>query len=253
MLLSPVEIIKIAWKIYAENFKIFARVTAWGLFPAAALSLLALGNKIFGIAFYNYSLLLYIAFSALSAIILIWIQLVLIRLVNGGVTNKIINVKEIKSLAWHDIVNYFWVSVLVSVVVAFGFLIFIIPGVIFGIWFAFATTIFAVYNVKGRAALVQSKALVTGRWRQVFWRLVIPYGLYVAIIASATLLIELAFGAPNGFKEFQTYSGPWWISLAEALPSLIFLPLGPAILVTLLHNLEACKNETSVTPTPNKS
>lgn len=250
MLLSPIEIIKIAWKIYTENLKLFTRVTVWGLIPAVALSVVALANQLLGVAFYNYGLLLYLAFSALSAIILIWIQLVLVRLVNGSVMHQTVNLKETESLAWHDIVSFFWVSVLTSLVVAVGFLAFIIPGIIFGIWFAFATTIFALYHVKGRAALSQSKALVAGRWWKVCWRVIIPYGLYVLVIAGVTIFIELALGAPNSFKELQTYSGPWWSSLAEAIPSLLFLPFGPAILVTVLHDLEAHKNESPAAPTP---
>ncbi len=247
MLMSPIEIIKTTWRVYTENFKLFIRVTAWGVLPALALSLIALIHKLVGVAFYNYSVMLYLALSALSAIIVIWIQIVIIRLINSGLTHQTINLKETKSLAWHDVVSYFWVSFLTSLAIAVGLIALVVPGLIFTVWFAFATTIFAIYHLKGRAALIKSKSLVAGRFWSVALRLAIPYLLYVIVIGVGIGIVETIFGAPSGFKELQTYSGPWWSALAEAIPSLILLPIGPTILVTLIHDLETNPLESKTT------
>jgi len=48
-------------------------------------------------------------------------------------------------------------------------LLFIIPGIIFGIYWIFATTISMDSSLWWRSAIKESKKLIMGKWRDVFW------------------------------------------------------------------------------------
>ena len=68
---------------------------------------------------------------------------------------------------------YLWVYFLVNIIVAGGFLLFIIPGIIFSIWFSLAEIVLVFEEKRGMSALFQSKQLIAGRWWGVFWRLLV--------------------------------------------------------------------------------
>lgn len=66
-----------------------------------------------------------------------------------------------------------WVLALVSFVIGGGFLLFIIPGIIFSVWFFMAPFLLVDEDVRGVSTLLKSRALVQGRWFDVFLRLVV--------------------------------------------------------------------------------
>lgn len=113
--------------------------------------------------------------------------------------------------------KFFVVSVLVGIVVGFGFILLIIPGIIFGTWYAFS--LFVLVNEKTGIleSMRKSKALVRGRFWAVLGRLLVfmlfsilgnivfsflPYGLgaVVVTIFGALFLLPAYFL----YKELQT-------------------------------------------------
>lgn len=95
-----------------------------------------------------------------------------------------IGIKESFIKGWHKIIPYLWISFLVGIVTFIGFLLFIIPGIIFAVWFSLATYVLVAEDLTGTKALSRSKQLVSDNWWRVFWRLIA-----ISIISLAFLLI----------------------------------------------------------------
>jgi hypothetical protein len=87
--------------------------------------------------------------------------------------------------------KYIWTSIVTGIMLLIGFVLLIIPGIVFFVWYALATPIVFVENLNGWKALQRSKALVQGRWWRVFGRLLalIVIGWLVAFIASLLSII----------------------------------------------------------------
>jgi hypothetical protein len=84
--------------------------------------------------------------------------------------------------------SYIWVTLLVGVVTFLGFLLFIIPGIIFTVWFCFAVFVVLVEGKKGTLALRTSREYVRGRWGAVFLRA------FVLLLAAFGVLLLLTLG-----------------------------------------------------------
>ena len=89
------------------------------------------------------------------------------------------------SVGWHNLASFFWVGFLKGVITLIGFIIFIIPGIVFAIWFSFASYVFVFENIKGFDALKKSRKLGRGYWWPIFWRMV--------AIALIDILISVVF------------------------------------------------------------
>lgn len=92
--------------------------------------------------------------------------------------------------AWRQILSkgrsIVWVNFLVIVTVLGGFLLFIIPGFIFSVWFSLALFVLLVENKKGWEALKKSKALIQGYfWPVVFRMIILSLALYLASLSLA--------------------------------------------------------------------
>jgi len=60
---------------------------------------------------------------------------------------------------------YLWVFFLLNIIIAGGFFLFIIPGVLFSVWFSLALFVLIFEERRGFNALFRSKHLVSGK----FW------------------------------------------------------------------------------------
>jgi hypothetical protein len=74
------------------------------------------------------------------------------------------------------------ITVLVALITLGGFLFFIVPGVIFMVWYAFAIYLVILEKKSGLKVLSESRALSRNRFWPIFGRLVVP-GIFWAIIS----------------------------------------------------------------------
>ncbi len=88
-----------------------------------------------------------------------------------------------------------WVSTLYSFIVGGASLLFIIPGVLTGIWFFASGYLVVAEDVRGMEALLKSKALVQGRFWPVFGRLVLVWllGMILGMVPLIGPLLSLLF------------------------------------------------------------
>ncbi|MBI5074584.1 MAG: hypothetical protein HZB62_05385 [Nitrospirae bacterium] len=78
---------------------------------------------------------------------------------------------------WKKLWAFLWLFSILGYVVAGGYLLFIVPGVIFTIWFIFSQFILAEDNARGMDAMLKSKEYVKGRWFDVFLRFLVLWAL----------------------------------------------------------------------------
>ena len=96
--------------------------------------------------------------------------------------------------AWNIIVQYTWLSLVVSCVVMAGIALAIIPGIILAIYFCFALYIVAFENLKGLPALTQSYNYVKGNWWGIFGRILFLMICVIFISFVFALLIFILLG-----------------------------------------------------------
>lgn len=73
-----------------------------------------------------------------------------------------------------------WIILLNSLVVLGGFILLIIPGIIFSVWFMFSQFALIFENIRGAQALLRSKELVIGHWWRIFfYSLIFSGGIFI--------------------------------------------------------------------------
>ena len=124
-----------------------------------------------------------------------------------------ISPKEAFRQAIGMIFAYWWVYFLVMLAVIGGFILLIVPGIIFGIWYSFTGYTLVMEGKKGTEALAASKAYVKGRTGQVVYKF-----LFIGLITIAV------FGIPSVILEAMKLEalGAAYTSLA----ALIMYPVG---------------------------
>lgn len=170
------QLLKNSWDFYKENFWNYAGIV---LIPIVlsfiALFILTLAG-VGGILFWKFGA----GFIFIFVAIVVYLALVTVGLWGGAALLYAVCYKEEKLDVFESfkkskylILPYFWVALLVSVVVFAGFILFVIPGIIFVIWFQFAEYALVKENIRGTKALSKSRELVKGYWWPIAGRLVV--------------------------------------------------------------------------------
>ena len=88
-----------------------------------------------------------------------------------------IGVKGAYKRAWSKIKSSIWISFLSSLVIFAGFLLLIVPGIIFSVWFNFSTYVLVDEGLTGLEAMKKSKEYVKGKFWAIVWRF-LGFGLF---------------------------------------------------------------------------
>jgi len=131
--------------------------------------------------------LAYLLYSGVSFVVYLWLSIALVKAIAKCYQDKksagvITELEQSAKIIFSAIL----VSILTSIAIGVGFLLFIIPGIIVTVWLLFALYIVALEHESPITAMKESKKLVEGRWWQVFWRLLFP----AFILNLAIALIE---------------------------------------------------------------
>lgn len=94
-----------------------------------------------------------------------------------------------------SIVPLMWIGFLTGFIISGGFMLFIIPGIIFMVWFFFAQFILIKEDVHGMDALLKSREYVSGQWFNVALRLVLIWAasILVGAIPLAGPILYITF------------------------------------------------------------
>ena len=149
-----------------------------------------------------------------------------------------ITVGQAYKFVWPKILSLIGAGFLVSLIVLFGFMMCIVPGVIFGLWFALTTPSIIVENLRATKGMGRSKALASGNLGKIFC-----IGFLVTLISWA---ISMPFGwAGLILSEFLFAENYLLVSFINRLFSMVgqilATPIGAAAFILLYYDLRIRK------------
>jgi len=131
-------------------------------------------------------------FSVLAIAISLWGQIAMIYAVKDR--NENIGIKESYARARSKVNSYLWVSIYTALIVFGGFLFFMIPGIIFSIWFGMATYVLIAEDIGGMNALLKSREYVRGHWWEIFSRMLSFVFLLIIVMVIILMSAAMLFG-----------------------------------------------------------
>lgn len=185
-LISAWDLIVKSWQLFSKNFTTLFKVILWLLVPTILLSLAPLLGENTTVVTITFFLM------ALTIVVSIWINIILIELLNKYYKNETADVEGLYKTSWSKFWPLVLVSVLVGLAVLGGTILFIIPGIIFAVWFSFANYFLILEDKRGIEALKASKKLVQGKWWSILWHWVAPtlfYGIIMMAMAGIIMII----------------------------------------------------------------
>jgi hypothetical protein len=138
-----------------------------------------------------------------------------------AVSDKTIGIKDALARGWKKTWSFIWLFSILGFVVIGGFLLFLIPGIIFLIWFTFSQFILASEGNIGMDAMLRSKEYVRGNWFDVFLR--------IFVIGLIYMIINMV-----------PFIGP--------ILSIVFFPFMMIFIYLIYHDLKELKGEDIVYP-----
>jgi len=123
----------------------------------------------------------------LSVFLILFQILITIALLITAAAKESLSFNKIFFLSFKKLGSFIWVAFLSLMIIAAGLTLFIIPGIIVAIWFILAGALVVTENKKGLSALLVSKELIKGHWRQTVLFLIFIF----FIIAGGTAIIHL--------------------------------------------------------------
>ena len=193
MLISASKIITESVSLYLRNWREIGYYIA--LLLIVSLAMIFIQQFLFSeetlvvesLASIEPTYLAYLLYSGVSFVVYLWLSIALVKAIAKCYQDKksagvITELEQSANIIFSAIL----VSILTSIAIGVGFLLFIIPGIIATVWLLFALYIVALEHEKPITAMKESKKLVEGRWWQVFWRLLFP----AFILNLAIALIE---------------------------------------------------------------
>jgi hypothetical protein len=235
MLKTATELVVDSWDLYAKNWRKFLPFVIMVFLPTLILS--ALGTITLYLSVYLPSsslasnIIILIVFAA-SLVFAIWVTIALAKTIFDCLLAKPTEWREAFSssstLIWPIVIT----SLLVTLCVIGGTLLFIIPGIIFAVWYSFTSYAVIFEGAQGLSAMRASKSLVVGRWWAIAWRLAIAaliYGLLNYMISFAlTYLIN--------FLPLPMFIQSASASVLASLTSAIIAPLSAGATLILYQS-----------------
>ncbi|MEK7644139.1 MAG: hypothetical protein AAB390_02445 [Patescibacteria group bacterium] len=253
-------IIKESFLLYKKDFKIFLPFVLLVIIPYTLMSLAPIAN-VFVISILTnmmdgikatklLSLALIGVIYVVLSIFVLWITTALTKRINerstGNATGATLSVKEEFNLAKKYLWPLITTGILTILILIGGTILFVIPGIIFGLWFAFASLAVILDDKRGMPALKYSKSLVAGRWWGVFWRLLAP----TLLIGFVTYILEMIILFPFGFLTF--YADSLLITSLTIIVSMtisaFLMPLSMSVPIILYRELKNSRVESAPMP-----
>jgi len=235
-----------AWAIYKQRLGTFLGVMAIPMLIMVVFLAVLAGGGLLGVSLLSSKfaasgigllILLAILFFVIIFISQAWGQTALLYAIKDS--QERIGVMESYRRGWHKIFSYWWVGLLAGFITLGGFLLLIVPGIIFAIWFSLAVFILIAEDLKGMNALLKSKEYVKGKWGGVFWRFF--------FIGAISLIISLV-----PVLIFSLLKIPFGSEISRFVIGLFLTPLVMTYSFLVYSNLKALKGEIAFAPTGGK-
>ena len=237
--LQPVtSLLTASWQMYHNNFSMFLGYAAWIILPyLGMLTLLILVpiDQLFGAY-----LPLYLLFAVLQGIVAIWVSNVILISANSLAGSETIKEEDISRRGWRLVLPVLLVGIIETLAILGGFILLIIPGIIFAIWFSFAQIAVILDGKRGLAALSYSRSLVVGRFFKVLRPLFLgPFTIFLVYIIIITTFVALGFLLTGNFDAVINEEViPIWPDVVEMIVNIFLLPMFLIFWTLLYRNVK---------------
>lgn len=177
--IANIQLIVALTVILCFPFNLFSRFFAIDVFAVESIN----GYSFLDIVF----LLLFIALSVLMSSISV---MSIAYAIKKGVNNTSVSVKKTLNKTLLRLIDGIKTQVMVNIFLIGLFFLFIVPGIIYSIYWMFAMIVVVVKNKSGKEALDYSKDVVRGRWWKLFVYMIIlslPVIFVSAIVSILTM------------------------------------------------------------------
>lgn len=249
MLKNSSEIIRESWSVYKKNWKALVPFMVILFVPNLVMSVMGtlfLYLEAFLPGSFMVNNVIILLIFAAVAVLSIWTSIALAKSLLALINNQTLSWKESFSASQNLIWPILLSSILVFFIVLGGALLFVIPGIIFMIWYSFYFFTIAFENQRGFAALKASKALVVGRWWTIAVRLFLPALLFV-ILSGIITSIPLSL---LGLAHLPKFLESIFSNLTSSLISSITVPLSSLATVILYQSAKQNPVSTSAQTPP---
>jgi len=219
---TPLHLLQQSYLLYKEQGAFYLGYAAWILLPAAALMILSL------LPFENTTLTVVLALvlSVVEGFLTLYITIFLFLATDKRLGHTEASHSELLQHAKTLIKPVIVVAVLQALVVFGGFLLLIIPGILFLVWFAFAQIAVVLDHQRGFNALDFSRDIVSGRFWSVLWFLLSGP---LFIFLGYTLLAALIFGIISFFTQtdpsmWTNANHPLWAEAIDTIAQTFLFP-----------------------------
>lgn len=199
------QILKDAWNLYHLKFK-----TALGIMVVPTIISIIL-NELGIISFSSTTLSQASWFSVIK--IIVWAISLYFNVISIAallfMAKNDLGIKAAYSESLKNSLSYILIVILGLLIITGGFMLVIIPGIIFSVWFSLAIYSFVFEDQKGIRALYRSKQLISGNFWKIVWRLIFV-SVVVIIMAMPFAIIGRIIGDSHGFidKILQLFITP---------------------------------------------
>ena len=217
---GAIKLLKSAWPIYKKRFWILIGVFFGPIVLTTSISgslSLSRSSSVGTVLLFNILVLLINSFGTAS----------LFYAIKDSDEN--IGIGEAYRRGWHILVEFIVVNVLAGLAIFGGFILLIIPGIIFAIWFSQASWILIDQGLDGASALARSKYYITKNWGDAGSTIIVLYAIYAAT--------SWLFSYFVGLIHFSAFKTPIILSAGELIP-LLFFPLIQIALFLLYKRLK---------------
>lgn len=186
---GPGALLSQSWQLFKAHWLLFdwlillPVILLLALVGVMLVVALTLGTEVFGSS--TTSIAVLIIFSVPAVIVSFLTQIALVKAIQH---EGAVGTKQLLRESWPLVWRFFLLNLLVALTMIVGFILFVIPGIIFSVWFMFSIYILVVEGTSGTAAMRRSKFYARGK----FWGL-IGRALVVILIAMIPSILVSAF------------------------------------------------------------
>lgn len=190
------DLLKLSWTLFKQRIAVLLPLQLLSIVFVLAATLIAVGaGAVFAMLLPQLKSVI-IVISLIFGItvgmtVMFWPMAALVI----AVTDNSLGITDALAQGWKKLWSFLWLFSILGYVVAGGYLLFIVPGVIFTVWFIFSQFILATENIKGMDAMLKSKEYVKDRWFDICLRFLVIWGISMGLgmIPLLGILLSLLF------------------------------------------------------------
>lgn len=161
----------------------------------------------------------------------------LLRSVSEYYLGKDVTVGEAYRYVLPKLGTLIWAGFLVGVVIIIGYLLLVVPGIIFSLWFTLVTPAIVLENLRASEGMSRSKALASGNLGKIFGTLLV-----VTIIAGILGAFIGWVGTMAAGAIFSNAFGATFVSqLMSIVAEIVAAPISAVAMVLLYYDLRIRK------------